>query len=659
MHEIAGLCIVPARVRIHPTMLDLLIVVAFILYSVRNGFRNQSKASENLEEYFLAGRSVKGWRAGVSMAATQFAADTPLLVMGLIATGGIFMLWRLWIYGLGFLMIGFLLGRGWRRARVLTDAELTELRYSGRGVLLLRGLKAVYYGTVMNCTIMAMVLVAATRISEVFLPWHAWLPAGFYQPIHNLVEWVGVPLASGATDLQTYVATTNNLFSIFLIIGFTALYSTTGGLRSVISTDTAQFAIAMVGTLIYAVVVVMRSGGIRGMVDGLVAQYGEAQASQFLSFAPSTGELLMPFLVVVSLQWFFERNSDGTGYFAQRLMACRTDRDARMAAFLFTWLQILLRSLVWLVIGVGLLVLYPFEASSATGESFVAGRELLYATGIRDLLPVGLRGLALTGLLAALASTIDTHLTWGASYWSNDLYLRILNREWLQREPSTREQVLVARLSNIVILGLALAIMANLQSIQTAWTITLLFGAGTGAVLVLRWLWERINLYSEIAAIAVSLFLAPVFLFTVEQEWLRLLLMSSISTAVVVAVTLLTRPTDENVLVEFYRRTDPPGFWRRTAQKAGSDPRRPMAAFQRGAYLTITVSLSVYLLLVGFGKLILPNPAGSIAFSWFYLLAGLASIALWWGKLFPPKSVAEEMAQEEHSAPTGSAPTSP
>ena len=366
------------------------------------------------------------------------------------------------------------------------------------------------------------------------------------------------------------------------------------------------------------------------------------RASFFLR--PEHGELLMPFLVVVSLQWFFERNSDGTGYFAQRLMACQSDRDARMAAIIFTWLQILLRSLLWLVIGVGLLVLYPFDAAEAGGETFVAGRELLYATGIRDLLPVGLKGLALTGLLAALASTIDTHLTWGASYWSNDLYLRILNREWLKREPSTREQVMVARLSNVVILGAALIIMANLQSIQTAWTITLLFGAGTGAVLVLRWLWERTNLYSEISAIAVSLLLAPVLLLTVEAEWLRLLLMSSISTVVVVAVTLLTRPTEQGVLVEFYRRVDPPGFWRRTAEQSGADARRPMAAFRQGAYLTVAVSLSVFLLLVGFGKLILPNPASSVAYSWIYLLAGLASVALWWGRLFAQEADAEATA---------------
>ena len=555
-------------------MIDVLIVLAFVVYSVGNGFKNKSQASENLEEYFLAGRSIKGWRAGFSLAATQFAADTPLLVTGLIATGGIFMLWRLWIYGLGFLMIGFLLGRSWRRANVITDAELTEIRYSGRGVLALRGLKAIYYGTVMNCTIMAMVLVAATRISEVFLPWNEWIPAGIYQAVYHVVKSVGIPLASGATGLETYVATTNNIISILLIISFTALYSATGGLRSVIATDTVQFSLAMLGTLIYAIVVIVKSGGVDQIVDRLVQLYGHAHAGQILSFSPNSWDALIPFLIIISLQWFFERNSDGTGYFAQRMMACQSDRDAKLAAFIFTWLQIFLRSLIWLVIGVGLLIIYPFDPNSVGGESFVAGRELLFASGIKDLLPAGVRGIMLTGMLAALASTIDTHLSWGASYWSNDLYLRIINKAWLKRTPSNKEQVIIARLSNVLILAIALIIMANLGSIQTAWYITLLFGAGTGAVLVLRWIWERINLYSEVSAIIVSLVFAPIILFTIEAEWLRLLLMSFISTIFVITTTLLTRPTSDEVLLTFYKNVDPPGFWKRSAEKLGLNPGR-------------------------------------------------------------------------------------
>jgi hypothetical protein len=204
----------------------------------------------------------------------------------------------------------------------------------------------------------------------------------------------------------------------------------------------------------------------------------------------------------------------------------------------------------------------------------------------------------------------------------------------LKREPSTREQVLVARLSNVVILLIALAIMANLGSIQTAWYITLLFGAGTGAVLVLRWLWERINLYSELTAIAVSLILAPVILYAVEAEWLRLLLMASLSTLAVVAVTLTTRPTPAETLVRFYLRVDPPGFWRRTANRAGVDPSRPIAALRRGAWLTLTTSLSLYLLLVGCGKLLLPVPGASRVLPLGSIAVGLAIGALWWRGVF-------------------------
>ena len=78
-------------------MLDLFIVLAFVAYSVAVGVRARKKASQGLSEYFLAGRHLRGWQAGTSMAATQFAADTPLLVTGLVATGGIFLLWRLWV----------------------------------------------------------------------------------------------------------------------------------------------------------------------------------------------------------------------------------------------------------------------------------------------------------------------------------------------------------------------------------------------------------------------------------------------------------------------------------------------------------------------------------------------------------------------------------
>lgn len=611
-------------------MIDLLIVLAFIVYAVSAGFRARRKASEGLEEYFLAGKTLKGWQAGTSMAATQFAADTPLLVTGLIATGGIFLVWRLWIYGLAFLMMGFVFAASWRRAGVLTDAELTEIRYSGRAVLPLRVLKAVYYGTVINCVVLAMVLIAAVRIAEVFLPWHLWLPDPVYAPLLHAVEWLGISLASGVQQIDPAVATTDNLISILVILAFTALYSMTGGLRSVVATDVMQFGLAMGGSFLYAWIVIREVGGFGELTDRVVQLYGLAKAQELLSFGPSIGDALLPFLVLISLQWFFQMNSDGTGYLAQRSMACQTDRDARMAGVVFAWLQIFARSLLWLAIAVGLLVLYPFSPEAAGGEQFAASREILFVTGIDDLLPIGIRGLMLTGLLAALASTIDTHLNWGASYWSNDLYQRLIAQEWLKREPSRRELVVAARLSNVLILVIALIVMANLGSIQTAWFISLLFGAGMGSVLVLRWLWERINLYSELAAIVTSLVVAPILLVATDEEWIRLGSMALISTGVVVAVTWLTRRTDPRVLEAFYRRVRPPGFWDATALAVGDDATVPRRKLWRGLRATGLTALSLFLLLIGVGRLMVQAPGSSLVWSWAFILAAVALVPLWW-----------------------------
>jgi solute:Na+ symporter, SSS family len=614
-------------------MIDALIVLAFIAYAVTAGFLARRQASRSLTEYFLAGKTLSGWKAGTSMAATQFAADTPLLVTGLIATAGIFAVWRLWVYGLAFLLLAFVFAAHWRRAGVLTDAELTEIRYSGRAVLPLRVLKAVYYGTVINCVVLAMVLVAAIRIAEVFLPWHLWLPAVIYAPILGLAQGVGVELASGVTGLEPWIATTNNMVSIVAILAFTALYSMTGGLRSVVTTDVGQFVLAMVGTAVYAWVVVREVGGLGAIPERLTSLYGE-EATRMLSFAPPPGEALLPFLVIIGLQWFFQMNSDGTGYLAQRSMACRTTADARVAGVVFAWLQIFLRSLFWIVIAVGLLIVYPFVPGEATGDAFAASREVMFVVGIDELLPVGLRGLMLTGLLAALASTVDTHLNWGASYWSNDIYQRLIAERWLKRRPGRRELVVVARLSNVVILGIALVVMANLGSIQTAWFISLLFGAGMGAVLVLRWLWERINLYSELAAMTVSLLLAPLLLVATDQEWIRLGAMAGLSTLAAVAIAFVTPATDPRVLDAFYRRVQPDGFWRATAARAGLDPAGPVRRLGRALQVTAVTATSLFCLLVGVGQLLIGSPEQTL---WpvGLVVVGLALIPVWARALRP------------------------
>ena len=174
------------------TWIDASIIGAFVAYAVSSGLRSRKVASQNLEEYFLAGRSLSGWKAGISMAATQFSADTPLLVTGLVATAGIFALWQLWIYALAFLLMGFVLAPSWRRAQVLTDAELTELRYGSRAATTLRAIKAIYFGTIFNCVVLAWVLFATTAIAHYTVGQWIWSGRVSFDEVNTPLSWAVV-----------------------------------------------------------------------------------------------------------------------------------------------------------------------------------------------------------------------------------------------------------------------------------------------------------------------------------------------------------------------------------------------------------------------------------------------------------------------------------
>lgn len=630
------------------TTLDQLIVAAFIVYVAAAGLRHRRIAAASPEQYFLAGRSLNGWQAGISMAATQFAADTPLLVTGLVAVGGIFALWRLWIYALAFLLLAFVLAACWRRAGVLTDAEFAELRYSGHGAALLRLFKALYFGTVFNCFALAIVLLAATRIAEPFLRWHAWLPAAAFEPFAGLLEALGLSLTAVPDDHpEKWLRSGSNLISVLLIALITLFYSTLGGLRAVVRTDMVQFVIMIMASLAYAAVVLAEVGGVQTMFLGLQTAFSAGtgtptmSASQLLAFTPGAaydvGALL---LAVILLQWLIQVNADGTGYLAQRTMACRNDREARRAGVIFTFAQVLLRSLIWLPIALGLLLLFPADPAQG-GPAYVAEREATFVRGMAELLPAGVKGLMLTAMIAALASTVDTHLNWGASYWTNDIYRRFICGV-RGMAPGPRALVWVARLSNVLILAISLFIMTQLDSVRVAWEASLLLGAGVGIVLVLRWLWWRMTAWGELAAILASAALVPAVLFLVPDDFapLRLLVVAACSTTAAVGVSLWVRPADPAALRAFYLRVHPPGLWGPVARACGESASVPAATLARGLTATALAAVTVFCLLIGIGTWLLeatppawlPGRAAWIALN---LALGLAVIPLWLRLGFP------------------------
>lgn len=622
------------------SLVDTLILLAFMVYAVSSGFAARKKASRNLEEYFLAGRSQPGWKAGISMAATQFAADTPLLVTGIIAVSGIFFLWQLWIYALAFLMMGFVLGRCWSRAGVVTDAELAEVRYGAGPAALLRGIKALYFGTLFNCVVLAWVLFAGAKICEPFLLWNQWLPGWLYDPVWRFVERIGIPLTdrpAQAPDFWIYSA--NNFISVAGIVAVTWLYSATGGLRSVMATDVVQFAIMITATAVFCLIVVARVGGLGALPVRLAEMFagggpGGLLPEQLLAFTPDRARnATYAFLFLLTFQWLIQLNADGTGYLAQRFMSCRTEKDGKIAVLVFTFSQVVVRSLLWLPLGLGLLLLFPPDPN--LGPDFLrAEREASYVRGMAELMPAGLRGLMLTAMLAALASTVDTHLNWGASYWTNDLFKRFICQAWLRKTPSDRSLVRAARMANALIILLAFLIMPHLTSLNTAWQLSLLLGAGMGAVLVLRWLWWRMTARAEIAAVLTSLVAAPLFFFSLESQALRLLLVAAVSTAAALAAIYAFGPEDPETLKAFFLRVHPPGFWGPVARAVSASGYRGPRDLARSCLAVFFSGVTVFSVLTGTGSWLVGSPA-PVWFPWpkfwpFALMAlGLAAFPVW------------------------------
>jgi SSS family solute:Na+ symporter len=519
------------------TALDWVLVAAYFAASLLIGVYYTRRAGASTGEFFLSGRSLPWWLAGTSMVATTFAADTPLAVAGLVATNGVAGNWIWWSAALGSTLTVFLFARLWRRAGIMTDVELAELRYSGRPAAALRGFRAVYLGLPINCVIMGWVNLAMAKILAVTLGW-------------------------------------DRLTAVFVSLAVTGAYSALSGLWGVVVTDFFQFALAMGGSIALAVFALglPEVGGVAGLRERL--------PDSAFSFLPAVGDAgapgatltlalpLVSFLTYVGVQWWASwypgQEPGGGGYIAQRMMSARDERHSFFATLLFTLAHYCLRPWPWILVGLASVVLYPGLADKEAG----------YAMVLRDHLPAGWRGLLLAAFFAAYMSTIATHLNWGTSYLVSDFY-----RRFVRPAAGERHLVWVSRVTTLLLMAASGAVTFYLETIRQAWEFVLESGAGIGLVLILRWYWWRVNAWSEIAAMVAP---AAGFFFLKTFTGLAfpytLLVLVAWTTACWLAVTFLTPAEPLDHLVAFYRRVRPGGpGWSRIAAAAGAPPPEPIA----------------------------------------------------------------------------------
>jgi solute:Na+ symporter, SSS family len=281
-------------------------------------------------------------------------------------------------------------------------------------------------------------------------------------------------------------ASASNWISLFAIFALTALYSTTGGLRSVVATDVVQFAIAMGATALYAAVLVGEAGGLAALPGrGSPSSTAPTMSPGRCWPSPRPGaEAGGVALVVIAVQWIAQMNADGTGYLAQRAMACRSEARRAPGALVFAVAQVVLRSLLWIPIGLSLLVLFP--AAGGDGRGGGGRREATFVEGIAA--PAGGRARADADRHAGGAGLDPRH---APELGRVVLDPRRLRARLVPRRARPRAGPAAPRLggagSTVGILIVALAVLTRIESIQTAWQATLLLGAGMGVPLLLRW----------------------------------------------------------------------------------------------------------------------------------------------------------------------------
>jgi Na+/proline symporter len=551
--------------------IDWGIIAAFFVVSLIIGLLTMKKAGSSSAEFFLSGRSMPWWLLGVSMVATTFSADTPNLVTDIVRNGGgVAGNWAWWAFLLTGMLTVFVYARLWRRSGVMTDLGFYELRYSGKEAAFLRGFRALYLGVLINVLIMATVCLAAAKLGAIML---------------------------GLSQLQT-----------LLIAGVvTVIYSTLGGLRGVIITDFFQFIIAMVGS-VWATITIVNMPEVGGMT-ALLTHDNVVGSLNFFPDINNTELFISIIIIPLAVQWWGAwypgSEPGGGGYVAQRMLSAKNENHAVAATLFYNIAHYALRPWPWLLIALASLVVFPDLASieaAFPGMNVTVGHDLAYPAML-TYLPAGLLGLVMASLIAAFMSTISTHLNWGASYVVSDFYTRFINKE-----ASDKKQVWVGQLTTVGLMILAGLLSYKIDSAKDGFDLIILAGAGTGSVFIMRWFWYRINAFSEITAMVVSFVIAILWtLFAPEEapSWLGLCLSVFTTTAAWIIVTLLTKPSEKETLINYYKLIRPFGKgWKKLglnedeleAMKTRSLPGLILCMF--------LACIMVYAALFGTGKLI-------------------------------------------------------
>ena len=540
----------------HLQLIDWVIVAVSLIICFFPALFFGKRAGKSTSEFFVSGRAVPWWLAGLSMVATTFSSDTPNLVTDIVRRNGVAGNWVWWAFVLTGVATVFFYARLWRRSGVMTDLEFYEIRYSGKAASFVRGFRSVYLGLFFNCMIMASVNLAACKIAGILFGLERW----------QTLAAVGI--------LNVAFATHSGLWGVLVI-------------------DMVQFFIKMTAVIAaaYFAVTLPQIGGLSGLVEKLSAIKGPGGLN-YLNILPdftnnwdmAIAVFVMPIAVQWWAVWYPGAEPGGGSYIAQRMLASKSEKDALGAVLFFNIAHYVLRPWPWIITGLCSIIIYPqlsdIQAAFPNLDPHLLGHDIAFPAMLK-FLPVGFIGLMVGGLIAANSSTILTHLNWGASYLVHDFY-----RRFIRKDASEKHYVMAGRIGTVILFVCASSLVFVLDTAKDAFDIILQVGAGTGLLYLVRWFWWRVNAWCEVVAMVSSFTVSIVILILAKNDihmstHMALLVTIAFTTVCWLLTAFLGPETDRKTLIDFYKRARPfgPG-WKSIREEAGISEQEARATGQ-------------------------------------------------------------------------------
>lgn len=525
--------------------LDIIIIVAYLVLTLIIGFYISKKAKENLDSYFLGGKSIPWYILGLSNASGMFDITGTMWFVSIFFVYGMKSAWLPWIWPVWnqiFLMM--FLAQWLRRSNVMTGAEWLKTRFGeGRGATLSH-IIVVIFAIFSVIGFIAYGFEGIGKFATSFLPWDL------------------------TTDFGFFMIESQDMYAL-LIMGVTSLYVVKGGMYSVVMTEILQFFVMTISCIIIGIIAInlVTPEQIKAVVpEGWFDLFFEWKLNlDWGSLIPSVNEKIAKdgyglFSIVVMMMIFKGVLVSIAGpvpsYDMQRILATKTPKEAAKMSGIVSLVLFFPRYMM--VAGLSVLALVYFSPKlNAMGPDIDFEMVLPYA--VSNFIPTGLMGLLLAGLIAAFMSTFAANVNAGPAYIVNDIYKRFINPN-----ASNQKYIRLSYLASFAVVAVGITFGFFIQSIDsiTKWIVAALFGGYTAANL-LKWIWWRFNGYGYFWGMVIGMLSALVIPLALPKvsplnSFPIILVLSFIGSVV---GSLVTEPEKMEVLKGFYSKVRPWGFW--------------------------------------------------------------------------------------------------